>query len=97
MKNKHPMQPLVFDDNGVVRFKENKIVNYLWRVGHLDMNQISIKHQQGIFSQEDLEQFYQLNGYSFSVFSELSLVSEKCLKKADKRYQKLMESGHKSY
>jgi len=51
---KHPTQPLEKDShNGVLRFKENKIVRYLLDEGPFDMN-----HLAGIsFPQGDKEQF----------------------------------------
>lgn len=73
-KNKayHPLQPLVRDTNGIVRFKENEIVRALLdsqgrNSGGLDMNQLAMMN----FSREDREQFAQLIGYSLSGFGEL--------------------------
>ncbi len=39
MPQTHPMQPLVIDDQGVVRFKQNKIVRALLDTGKLNMNE----------------------------------------------------------
>ncbi len=69
---KHPMQPIEKDENGVIRFKENKIVRYLLDAGPFDMNQLAMLP----FSQEDREQFAQLIGYSVGGFGELSYVSQ---------------------
>lgn len=86
-KFKHPMQPLGFDPHGVVRFKQNAVVRFLLdNSENIDMNKIVMRG----FPQEDLEQFYQLIGYSFSGYCELSQVSGKSYKKAAKRYDKLM-------
>lgn len=65
-----PMQPLYKDDHGTIRFRENKIVQYLKDNGGIDMNHLAV---QG-FPQEDREQFAQLIGYSLSGFSELGYV-----------------------
>ena len=72
MKTKHPIQPLAFDESGVLRFKENKIVKYLLDMGPFDLNYIGAMR----FDNEDREQFAQLIGYSLSGFSELSYVSD---------------------
>lgn len=73
---RHPMQPLVLDAEGVVRFKDNSIVRYMLEAGRIggrfDLN--SIVGWCGDFSQEDLEQFYQLIGYSVSDYGGLSFI-----------------------
>jgi len=77
----HPIQPLVNVD-GVIRFKENKIVTYLLDNGGLDMNDIASSD----FSNEDREQFAQLIGYSHSGASELHYVSDMVLYVAETMY-----------
>lgn len=67
---KHPIQPLQME-NGVLRFKRNKIVEHLLEKGRIDMNQIARLD----FSQEDREQFAQLIGYSHSGSGDLGYVS----------------------
>ena len=67
-----PLQPLIHDKHGVLRFKENKIVRYLLDNGGIDMNKLAM---QG-FDDSDSEQFAQLIGYSLSGFAELSYVKE---------------------
>lgn len=68
----HPIQPLVKDDKGVVRFKKNAIVRYLLDAGPFDMNIIGIT----TFNQEDREQFAQLIGYDLCGFGELPYVRD---------------------
>jgi hypothetical protein len=77
-KAKHPIQPLVTHDQGIVRFKENEIVSFLLAAGPFDMNKLALMK----FSDEDREQFAQLIGYSLSGFSELSYVTDKTYKTA---------------
>lgn len=72
-KAKHPIQPLVKDEQGVVRFKKNAIVRMLLDIGTIDMNKLGTMD----FSNEDRIQFAQLIGYSLSGFSELSYVDDK--------------------
>lgn len=69
---KHPLQPLVVEADGVVRFKGNAIVRALLDVGPLDMNKLAVLP----FSREDREQFAQLIGCTLSGFGELSYVSD---------------------
>ena len=69
---RHPVQPVVVDENGVERFKGNKIVLFLLRNGGYDMNDLGRME----FSNEDREQFAQLIGYSVSGFGDLSYVSD---------------------
>lgn len=72
MKTKHPIQPLSEDKNGTIRFKSNKIVEFLLEQGGFDMNDLACME----FSQEDREQFAQLIGYSLSGYGDLSYVSD---------------------
>lgn len=75
---KHPIQPLVKDEDGILRFKKNAIVMYLLNSSDTDMNKLAMLP----FSQNDREQFAQLIGYSLSGFSELSYVSDKTYERA---------------
>jgi hypothetical protein len=36
----HPMQPLVLDEEGVIRFKKNAVVRFLLDAGSFNLNQI---------------------------------------------------------
>ncbi len=71
-KHQHPIQPLIKDGDGVVRFKLNAIVCHLLNDGPFDLNTIAEKG----FSADDEEQFAQLIGYSLSGFGELSYVRD---------------------
>lgn len=70
---KNPIQPLINDEHGALRFKENKIVSFLF--AEYQKNKPEINLSFGNFSQDDREQFAQLIGYSLSGFGELSYVS----------------------
>lgn len=83
-KNKHPMQP-VQTENGVLRFRRNKIVEYLLEHGGFDMNKIAVLD----FDDEDREQFAQLIGYSVSGYHELSYVSDRSAKAASAAGRKI--------
>lgn len=80
---KHPIQPLQME-NGVLRFKRNKIVEHLLEKGGIDMNDIARLD----FSQEDREQFAQLIGYSHSGSGDLGYVSNELWYAAQEMYEK---------
>ena len=71
-ENVHPLQPLSQDEQGTIRFKENKIVTYCLDHSDVDMNDIAMLD----FSIEDRMQFAQLIGYSHSGYGELGYVSD---------------------
>lgn len=85
---KHPIQPLLKEARGVLRFKQNAIVRHLLDHGGIDLNQIAAMK----FRREDREQFAQLIGYSLSGFSDLSYVSDETYKAAE-RMAKLGETS----
>lgn len=65
---KHPIQPLYKDEHGVIRFKPNKIVQWLLDAGPHDLNDIARMN----FDNDDRIQFAQLIGYSLSGAGDLS-------------------------
>jgi hypothetical protein len=75
------MQPLVLDDQGVIRFKQNKIVRALLDTGKLNMNDLAVLD----FPLEDRIQFVQLIGYSVSGAGELTYMPEDLIAKADEQ------------
>ena len=81
----HPIQPLKIDHEGVLRFKENKIVRFLLEDGHNDLNRLAIIP----FSDEDREQFAQLIGCSLSGFGDLSYVSDKTYEQAERKAKEI--------
>ncbi len=91
---KRPIQPLQYDDDGMLRFRANKIVRYLLDAGPFDMNKLAMMPGEsevyaGAFSQEDWEQFAQLIGYSLGGFGELSYVRDKTYERAAKKAEKV--------
>lgn len=75
-----PLQPIVVQEDGVVRFKENSIVRYLLGQGPFTMDSLASIP----FPQEDREQFAQLIGYSLTGFAELPYVSDKTYMRAER-------------
>jgi hypothetical protein len=76
----HRIQPIITDEHGTPRFKENSIVRYLLDEGEIDLNHIARKD----FPVEDREQFAQLIGYSLGGFAELSYVTNDTYAAAEK-------------
>lgn len=81
MSSSHPMQYMVVDSAGVVRFKRNEIVRFLLDHGPFDMNKIAAMG----FSKKDQAQFAQLIGYSVSGWGELDYVSSRAAGRADEK------------
>ena len=80
-----PIQPLYKDKAGTVRFRANKIVQFLLDAGPFDLNQLAVMP----FNKADREQFAQLIGYSLSGFGELSYVSDETYKRAEREARKV--------
>jgi len=79
---KVPMQPIVIAGDGVVRFKENKMVSHLLDFAEplgCGLNELTRMD----FSQEDRMQFAQLIGYSVSGYGDLSYASDESVLRAD--------------
>ena len=91
-KPEHPMQPLVWDE-GVIRFKRNRIVCFLLDNGSFDMNKLWLLLGSGLFPIEDMEQFYQLIGYSVSGFGEISGFRAQVVDEADRLAGEMRESA----
>ena len=85
----NPMQPIEWV-NGVIRFKSNKIIEWLWESGKIDLNQIAIMTAHGKFSEDDQMQLAQLIGYSVSGFGDLSYASKESIQRADEIAQALL-------
>lgn len=79
--NKLPMQPLVIDSHGTLRFKENPIVrtllDYATEHGY-GLNEIAREE----FDAEDQMQLAQLIGYSLSGYGTLSYVTDESYERA---------------
>lgn len=79
---KHPMQDIIVAEDGVVRFRKNKIVRFLldWATPRgMSLNDLARMD----FDDADREQLAQLIGYSVSGFGDLSYASEETVAKAD--------------
>lgn len=68
----NPIQPLIKDCHGKIRFKANKVVEFLLDNGGIDMNKLACED----FTNNDREQFAQLIGYSLDGYGTLSYVTD---------------------
>ena len=58
------------EENGIKRFKGNRIVS--WCLGNsTDLNQIWKMVNSGLFTYEELKEFYKLIGYSVNGYEEI--------------------------
>lgn len=71
-RRKHPIQPLEFDDNGVIRFRKNRLVNHLLNSYGPGLNDLNYMAQVNDWN-EDYEHLMMLIGYSVSGFGDLEL------------------------
>lgn len=70
-EQKQPIQPKYIDAKGVLRFKKNAIIDWLFE------DNIDKLFASGVeFSAEDWSQFYQLVGYSIGGFGDLQMVTD---------------------
>lgn len=92
---KFPNQPLVTGDDGVIRFRENRIISKLVEVARksgFGLNEIAIDLARNCYEPWESAQLTQLIGYSVSGWGDLPVVQEnysKRLAKLDKKVNKL--------
>ena len=65
---KHPVQPTITDEHGVLRFKANAIIRHLIDYGSISLNDIAVMN----FDNDDRQQLAQLIGYSVDGYADLS-------------------------
>lgn len=73
---KNPIQPLVTDEGGILRFKQNILVNALLEHGRqtgFGLNELRVKFGASEHD-DDYQQLSQLIGYSLSGYGYLSFV-----------------------
>lgn len=71
----YPMQQIVEDSHGVLRFEKNPIIDWLCTVKS-DMNEIAIFVQENNIEEKYWRQIAQLVGYSISGYGTLSYVDD---------------------
>jgi hypothetical protein len=81
--NQPPLQPIVLDD-GKARFVSNKVI--VWMMEELRRKGTTLNdYPFEVFPIADIEQFYQLIGYSISGFGELSVVTTETFDRAERK------------
>jgi hypothetical protein len=88
---KQPMQPIYRAKDGVVRFRENKIIAHLFESGKLDLNALAVMD----FPADDRMQIAMQIGYSVSGFGDLSYARKSVVAEADAQAGRLKSSRRK--
>lgn len=83
-----PLQPIITDAQGVVRFKANGIVAHLQESGAININALLAMD----FKPEDWEQFNQLIGYSLSAWGGLQHTSNESWEAANLMHRQGLDS-----
>ena len=76
-----PMQPIIIDVDGIIRFKPNRIVQFLldWATPRgISLTELTRME----FTDDERTQFAQLIGYSVSGFGDLPYVSDEAYAEA---------------
>ncbi len=94
-KQPYPLQPVVWDGKGVVRFQANPIVRYLLDHGGLDLNDLTMLSDGEGWTKRDWEHFAQLHGYSVSGWGGLSYVKDDTYLAAQEACRKLLKKHPK--
>jgi len=84
----HPMQPIYLDESGSPRFQENGIIKRIVTERMVSLSEIPmwVARYPGI-TQDDVDQFWQLIGYSLEGYAELAgsdVISEEAVDRAAK-------------
>jgi hypothetical protein len=91
----HPMQPVVLAEDNVIRFRPNRLVQWMLAQGErgerFDINRIVAESQRRGYEPDEIEQFWQLVGYSVSGFGGLSDVRPETAEAADELAAPLVE------
>jgi hypothetical protein len=82
------MREVVLDSAGVARFKANAIVDWLFETGRINLNDIAIQRDK--FPVEDVEEFWQMLGYSVSGYGDLSFAQPETVEQADEAVYRLL-------
>lgn len=90
-RRKHPMQPILWDGHGVIRFQANPIVRFLLDKGPFTLNRLAERRADEGWSREDWSHLCQLIGYSVSGWGGLDCASDSDRKLADTKCDELLK------
>ena len=80
---KHPVQPLIMDKHGIVRFMSNRLVNYMFDVT-ANIHGYDFASDYPVAEQEQLAQ---LTGVSLKLFRNLPFATPETIAVADVMYR----------
>jgi hypothetical protein len=89
MSKRNPMQPVLIAADGVVRFKQNKIVNDMLefcRSHGFGLNEIAMRD----YEKDDRSQLMQLIGYSVSGYRSLGCSRARHVMRADEKAEAMI-------
>ena len=84
-----PPQPLVRDEHGVIRFLCNQIVRDLVDRRVINLNDLDLRK----YPDADIEQFWQLIGYSISGYGDLSFICKETVGRFDRAAAKMLKKA----
>ncbi len=87
---KHPMQPLEFDKEGIIRFKQNAIVKFL--IDQYSTQVLNYIYVSGDFPWEDYKQFVQLSGHRVSSCKDMKYATDEEIKRLDQMVNEMTKS-----
>ena len=88
--SKHPMQPIILEDDGIPRFKKNSIVECVYLNFVRNKTDLFSRLVQD-FSKEDIDQLSQLLGYPVAHYSGLDTSSEEYIRSANRKMRNLLK------
>jgi len=82
------MREVILDDRGTARFKANAVVEWLFNTQRISLNDIAMYRDQ--FPAEDVEEFWQMLGYSVIGYGDLSFAQPETVEQADEAAYRLL-------
>ena len=86
------MEAIEIAEDGVVRFRGNRLVRHLVDSGKVDLNTLLLWALNNDVPAEDTEQFWQMLGYSVSGFGDLDFVRPETVAAADEAAEQVLAS-----
>ena len=92
-----PNATFIKDKEGVIRFRQNRILDYLFTQGKLDVNEVLILTCEGVFNRHDVMALYMDLGYSLSGFTEIFGLDLDDMEDKNMIFDKLTDEHHLRY
>lgn len=84
------MREIALDDKGTPRFKKNAVVRYLVNTEIISLNEVLAFSLANGLPIEDVEEFWQMLGYSTAGYGDLSFVRDETKNAADEAANRLL-------